>query len=49
MKQAFMKILTIVGINRKKPTTRLGKFLRRIEYAVSMLCAIYILIPPNKT
>jgi hypothetical protein len=44
MNQTVIKILTILGINRKKPTTRFGKFLRRFEYAVSMLCVMYIFI-----
>lgn len=42
MKKPFDILLRLLGLNRKKPNTKLGRIVRRCEYAVTALGVIYL-------
>jgi len=44
MKQMLLKVLTVLGLKRTKPKTRVGRILRRCEHALGVALILYLLI-----
>lgn len=44
MKRVVLKILAFFGFKRKKPKTKLGRFLRRCEHALTVASVLYLLV-----